>query len=130
MHDVADLKQTATERLEDARALFAAGRFAGAAYLAGYAVELSLKSRICLTLGWPGFPETTNEFKGFQSLKTHDLEVLLRFSGFETTIKTSHLAEWSVVLGWDPTKRYSAATLPEQDARDMLEAAGTLVKVL
>ena len=72
--------------------LLRAKRFDGAFYLCGYSVELALKARICRTLKWSGFPQTGQEFQGLQSVKTHDLEVLLRFSGIEDRIKRKHLA--------------------------------------
>ena len=130
MHDVADLQVVAAERLEDARALINAGRFAGASYVAGFAVEIALKARICLTLGWTGFPETRRDFDRYQSLKTHDLRVLLRFSGMEAAIKTSKPSDWSVILGWDPMTRYSAAMYTERDASDMIASATSLVAAL
>ena len=46
---VAELDSIARARIEDAKALLTAGRFDGATYLCGYAVELALKSRICRT---------------------------------------------------------------------------------
>ncbi len=57
--------------------MFNGKRYDGAVYLSGYAVELTIKARICKTLKWPGFPETNNEWKDLQSSKTHKLEVLL-----------------------------------------------------
>jgi hypothetical protein len=68
-----DLRAIARARLRDAQALLAAKRFDAASYLCGYAVEIALKARICKTLGWDGFPQTAKEFRGFQSVKTHDL---------------------------------------------------------
>ncbi|HBL27338.1 MAG TPA: hypothetical protein DD490_10940 [Acidobacteria bacterium] len=62
------LRAISAARLEDARQLLAAGRFDGAVYLCGYAVELALKARICDTLGWSDFPETPKEFQPYQSL--------------------------------------------------------------
>ena len=78
-----DLRTIARARLRDAQVLLRAKRFDGAWYLCGYAVELALKARICRTLKWPGFPESAQDFKGLQSVKTHDLDILLRFSGVE-----------------------------------------------
>lgn len=127
MHGVVDLQRVALDRLENASVLFDSERFAGVSYLAGYAVETALKARICLTLGWLGFPETRREFEGYQSLKTHDLEVLLRFTGREEEIRTTRRAEWSLMLTWDPTKRYSAAAESEENARALLAASTTLV---
>ena len=126
-----DLRTIARARLRDARVLLRARRFDGAFYLCGYAVELALKARICQTLKWTGFPETSQDFKGLQSVKTHDLEVLLRFSGVESRVKASHLAEWSVVLDWNPDKRYQAIgqSTPQQ-ATDMVTSVERLLKVL
>ncbi len=89
------LRSIAEARLEDARQLLATGRFDGAAYLCGYTVELTLKARIVETLGWEGFPETAREFQPYQSLRTHNLQVLLTFTGKERAVKANYLAEWS-----------------------------------
>lgn len=126
-----DLRAMARARLRDARVLLRSERFDGAFYLCGYAVELALKARICRTLRWSGFPETGQDFKGLQSIKTHDLEILLKFSGIEAKIKTAHLAEWSVVLDWNPEKRYqSIGQSTAQQATDMVTCAKRLLEVL
>lgn len=128
---IKDLRTIAKARLRDADVLLKAGRFDGAFYLCGYALELGLKSRICKTLKWAGFPQTRQEFERYQSVKTHDLEVLLRFSGIEERIKRKYLSEWSVVLVWNPEKRYqSIGQSTAQQATDMLTAAKRLLKVL
>lgn len=49
MIDLTELRKIAEERLKDAEALLAAGRYDGAIYLGGYVVELGLKRRICVT---------------------------------------------------------------------------------
>src|SRR2546421_11187878 len=115
-----DLKSTARARLRDAEVLLKAKRFDGAFYLCGYSVELALKAKICRTLKWHGFPETNKEFEGLLSIKTHDLEILLRLSGVEDRIKTKYFAEWSQVLDWNPQKRYqSSGQTTAQQATDM-----------
>jgi hypothetical protein len=94
-------------------------------------VEVALKARICRTLKWTGFPDTVAEFKGLQSIKTHDLEILLRLSGVEGRIKTKFLAEWSLVLDWDPEKRYrTIGQFTETQAKDTLAAATRLLGAL
>src|SRR5438132_7002022 len=118
------LKSISRARLRDAKVLLSAKRYDGAVYLCGYAVELALKARICQTLRWAGFPEAQQEFKGFQSVKTHDLEILLRFSGIEPRIKEKYLVPWSVVLDWDPEKRYQRTGLATaQEANNMISSA-------
>jgi HEPN domain-containing protein len=126
-----NLRAIARARLQDAQVLLRSRRFDGAFYLCGYAVELALKARICRTLKWSGFPETAQDFKGLQSFKTHDLEMLLRFSGAEARVKARHLAEWSVVLDWNPEKRYQAiGQSTAQQAADMVTCVRRLLEVL
>ena len=126
-----DLKATARAHLRDATVLLKARRYDGAFYLCGYAVELALKARVCRTLRWSNFPETRAEFQNFQSLRTHDFEVLLHFAGVGVRVKTKYLAEWSVVLNWDPDKRYQkTGQSTQQEAADMVASVKRLLKVL
>lgn len=123
-----ELRRIATARLKDATALLNAKRYDGATYLCGYAVELTLKARICRTLKWPEFPSTNSEFKNYMSFKVHNLDVLLHLSGKEDVVKTTLLAEWSAVAQWDPTSRYqSVGTVLKSDAEDMITATKTLI---
>jgi hypothetical protein len=62
---VAELDSIAAARLEDARVLLAAGRFDGATYLCGYAVEVALKARICRVRHWSELPSTGSEFQAY-----------------------------------------------------------------
>ncbi len=122
------LRAIAAGRLDDARQLLQAGRFDGAVYLCGYAVELALKARICDTLAWAGFPETPNEFRPYQSLKTHSLEVLLTFTAQEQNVKTNFVGEWSEVSKWEPESRYKAlGTVTQAKAQSMIDSAATLL---
>ena len=131
MLPAAQVKQLASARLQDARALLAAGRYDGAVYMCGYTVELALKARICRTLKWAGFPEKDPEFKGLGSLKVHDLDALLRFTGRETTVKTKLFAEWSAVSAWNPEARYKPiGTATHADATLMLDSAAVLLRRL
>ncbi len=47
-----DLEELAEKRLMDAKTLFEAKRYDGAFYICGYAIEMALKRRICVTLDW------------------------------------------------------------------------------
>jgi hypothetical protein len=107
--------------------LLANDRLDSAAYLCGYAVELALKARICMTLNWEGFPQTRSEFEGFLSFKTHRLDVLLILSGQEQRIKAEQLREWSSVVTWDPEARYKAVG---HTAREKVEGMLASVRVL
>ena len=95
-------------------------------------MELALKARICRTLKWQEFPETTGEFqtRGLQSVKTHDLAVLLRFSGIEVRVHTRCPFEWSRVIEWNPESRYRSTGVTAQNAADMVGWAERLLRVL
>jgi len=123
-----ELRNIARARLKDADILMASKRYDGAIYLCGYAIELILKARICRTLKWQGYPSTNSEFQNYQSFRTHDLDVLLHLTGFEQTIKTNFLAEWSAVAQWNPAARYQpVGTASKNDANIMISASKTLI---
>jgi hypothetical protein len=131
MISVAELDNIAAARLQDAQVLLAAGRFDGATYLCGYAVEVSLKARICRVLNWPEFPSTGGEFQAYRSFQTHELDVLLRLSGQEARIKQNHFALWNAVAIWKTESRYDViGTVQQSDATAMIQAAGQLLAVL
>jgi HEPN domain-containing protein len=131
MIPVDELDAIAGARVEDARALLAAGRFDGATYLCGYAVEVALKARICRVLNWPEFPSTGGEFQAYRSFQTHELDVLLRLSGQEARIKQQHFALWNVVAVWKAESRYNIiGTAGQTDAMAMIEAVARLLEVL
>lgn len=124
-----DLLDIARARIEDADVLLRERRYDGAIYLCGYAVELALKTRICTTLSWAGYPSTSSEFKSYSSFRTHDLDVLLHLSGREQHIKLNFLAEWSGVSQWDPSVRYQPiGTVGKADAQLMIAAAKDLLR--
>jgi len=116
---VDDLLAISAARVEDATILLENERFDSAAYLCGYAVELALKARICVTLNWQGFPETRSEFENYSSFKTNKLDVLLRLSGLEQRIKAEHLSEWSLIAKWDPEARYKAVGRADRESVEL-----------
>jgi hypothetical protein len=104
--------------------LLSKGRYDGAAYLCGYAVEIALKVRIVKTLRWPGFPANNREFKDLQSFRTHDLEMLLYLSGWESKIKLKFPVEWQDIILWDPESRYQPpGNMSQSRARSRIESA-------
>jgi hypothetical protein len=127
---VGELDTLALERLDDAKALAGAGRFAGAHYICGYAIELKIKARICRMQAWSTYPPASAGADLSRALKTHKLGVLLLLSGMETTMLTTLYPQWSVVLQWDPEQRYEAAPVAAQDAQTMIAATDTLMAVL
>ncbi|MDM8522319.1 HEPN domain-containing protein [Desulfococcaceae bacterium HSG8] len=126
-----ELKKLAKARLKDSEILFRNRRYDSATYLCGYAVELALKARICRTLKWTGFPSSNREFQDYKSLKTHNLDVLLVFSGVEDKIKSNFLSEWSVVTQWKPEYRYRPlGTENKNTTRNMIDATEKLIVAL
>jgi hypothetical protein len=126
-----DLTSIARARLRDAKVLLSNGRSDGAAYLCGYAVEIALKARIVKTLRWSGFPESSGEFEGYRSFKTHDLDILLHLSGWEAKIKTTLLAEWSAIKEWNPESRYERpGQMTHAKASAMIDSVKAILGVL
>ncbi len=118
-------------RLTDAEVLYNQGRYDGAVYLCGYAIELRLKYCICKALKWSGFPSTHKEFEGYVSFKIHDLDVLLHLSGREIKVKTGFLADWSNVATWDPQARYNVIGIVKKtDAETMILSTQNLLRIL
>jgi HEPN domain-containing protein len=128
---VGELESIANARLADARILLNAGRYDGAIYVCGYAVEVGLKARICQTLNWSEFPSTNSEFSAYRSFQTHDLEVLLRLSGMERAIKEQNLPAWSAITAWRPESRYNViGTATQEKAKAMIIAAMKVLELL
>jgi hypothetical protein len=121
-----ELKELAEERLADAKALYEAKRYAGAVYICGYAIELGLKRKMCVTLDWDDYAGDGK----YKFLKTHDFEILLHFSGVEKLVIKSCLSEWSIVMKWDPEIRYSSEKQTAADTKLLIEATEALLKKL
>ncbi|MBS2099134.1 HEPN domain-containing protein [Carboxylicivirga linearis] len=123
-----ELRKIAFARFKDAKTLHSQGRYNGASYLCGYAVEVKLKARICKNLNWSGFPSTNAEFKGLSSFKTHNLDILLSLSGKEAELKSRLLAEWSIIQEWDPEARYSpVSSVSREDSQERIDAVHSLI---
>lgn len=127
----ADMERTAKAHLADARVLHRGGRFDGAVYLCGYALEIALKGHICHTLKWPVFPPPSGEYR---SLLTHNLETLLWFSGIRDRVRMTGGApnpDWSVVRNWNPEMRYSpVGAQTAVSAGEIIAATAAIVRIL
>lgn len=118
-----DLQMLADARALDARVLLEAGRFAGAYYLSGYAVECALKSCISKQIHEHDFPDKRLVIDSY----SHDLTKLLRLSDIadlhdaEAKGNPSFATNWLVVKDWSEESRYQVA-VAENVARDMYAA--------
>jgi HEPN domain-containing protein len=120
MQTQSDIEGLAYAKLGDAELLLANERFDSAYYLAGYAVELLLKARVCKTLGIPDFfdfdnssqKKVKNEREITKPFKSHDLLQLLFLSGiyteFQIELENNEFFElnWWSVVKWNENARY------------------------
>ena len=96
--DVADLDAAAGERLLDAEALFAGGRYASSVALGLYALEIALKAKTCRRLDLGGLP---------RPFEIHELDELLVLCGLSRRLDDPQFlkvkANWdSIVIGQAP----------------------------
>lgn len=115
----AEFQQLADERLGEAKALLDLGKWAGAYYLAGYAVELALKACIIKTLmATDAFPD--REFS--KNCYTHAIEKLVELAKLGAARKAATdadqvlLANWSTAKDWSEEKRYHRIDEVEAEA--------------
>ena len=119
-----DLQQLADDRVVDAKALLDAGRWSGAYYLAGYAVECALKACIAKRTGLHDFPDKTYAQKSF----THNVLELVDLSGLKLQLQLDTTPpanpalgiNWQVSKDWNERSRYDQQT--EAQARRLYEA--------
>ncbi len=115
-----EFQRLAEERLDDAKALLRAGRFGGAYYVAGYAIECALKACIASKIraeSWP--PKDVNKTHFI-----HDLEKLLTTAGLND-LKSDPNRDvgdnWRVVKDWNSESRYESDR-QEPQARALFDA--------
>jgi hypothetical protein len=102
-----DLQDLSRLRLREAQALFKARLYDGSVYLAGYAIELALKARICRLLRVKEYPLSGDIGRAF---KIHNLDQLKVLGGLSAEIDVKKNKElfdnWSKAVAWDPEQRY------------------------
>jgi HEPN domain-containing protein len=105
-----DLQELSRLRLQEAEALYRARLYDGCVYLAGYAVELALKARICRLLRVEEYPPLSGEIG--RAFKAHSLEQLMVLAGlsreFDTNKNQELFDNWSRAIVWYPEQRYEA----------------------
>jgi HEPN domain-containing protein len=118
-----ELQRLAQARLADAKALLDAGRWAGAYYIAGYAVECGLKSCILHYVEKTGRIFKEREYlKDLGKCWTHEPVQLVALAGLtaELGIATGRNPNlggyWGVVKDWSETSRYEEKTEAEAKA--------------
>jgi len=115
MRNAQEIRELANRRIDEANLLIANNYFEGAVYLAGYAVELSLKAKICELLDIPNlfdFGHNNIQSSLIKSYKSHDFEQLILLSGLRSKLQTATsenqelLTNWSILCEWSEEKRY------------------------
>jgi HEPN domain-containing protein len=118
-----DFQQLAELRLEDARALLHAGRYSGAFYLSGYAIECALKSCVSKLTREFDFPDKALA----NQAHTHEITKLIDAAGLRNSwdrelSRDSELSKnWAIVRDWSEVSRYQAL-VGQQRAIDVIEA--------
>lgn len=118
-----DFQRLAELRVQEGEALLSAGLFAGAYYIAGYAVESALKACIAKKVREYEFPD----LKTVQESHQHNLVKLLAVTdlksefGEEMDRDQEFEANWAVVKDWSEQKRYEP-NISEKSARDLVAA--------
>jgi len=105
-----DLQTMAEAKLFDAVLLAEHERYSNAYYLAGYAIELAIKSCIAKQFN----AETIPDLKLVQKLYSHTLADLIGVSGLAAALRAERAsdrifaANWSTVSEWNTASRYEA----------------------
>jgi HEPN domain-containing protein len=107
----AEWRQLAEDKILDAQALLAAGRWSGAFYLIGYAVECGLKACVLARVG--AYPEVVYEDRKFSSdAWTHDIERLVVLADIkavrdaDAVVNVALYQNWQWVKDWSEEARY------------------------
>jgi hypothetical protein len=108
-------ESAARERMKDSRALQDAGRYIGAVYIGGYAIECYLKMFICARHDFEhleDFEEAIEKITGrhpqLSSARGHQLEVLLDYSGLKDVMRAEKeiYHAFRIVNEWTEALRY------------------------
>jgi len=139
------LKYLIANKIKDAEILKRNNRFPASVYIAGYAVEIALKYKVCKALQFDfGFPETTQELSAYRNyinrnyskplmialndIRTHNLNRLLFYSGIEFKIRNDFFSEWRIVTEWNPENRYRKVRIMSKSADKYLKAVNKIIK--
>lgn len=100
----ADLQKLADMRIEEAEILLKAKKYAGAYYLAGYAIEFALKACIAKKVRRYDYPDKQHAHKCY----THKVEELVGLAGLKRLLDADRdlTLRWIVVKDWNEETRY------------------------
>jgi HEPN domain-containing protein len=133
-YGISEQRKAGKHRNDDAWALFNAGRWRGAMYLAGYTIECLLKTKLMEMFDCRHLRELEGELlrRGIlsnqSSIFTHQLESLLRLTNSLDRLRQSQemWRMFNMVNRWVPAWRYTADLSKREDADDFLTAVNKL----
>ena len=111
------------ERWKDAQCLHAAGRFQGAIYLCGYALECELKYCVCVARGIPRMEESEAKRLG------HELPELLDAAGMANRLYGNddlRVAFHNINSRWSTEIRYSGRLSSKKESEGFLKDSRAL----
>ncbi len=112
-----ELRQLAEDRIADAAVLLAAGRWSGAYYLSGYAVECGLKA--CIMTYVEATDAIFQDKKYSEKRWTHSLRDLLALANLEPALAADTAANpaldanWVTARAWTEASRYQRQSQAE-----------------
>ena len=113
MMNRSDFQQIADVRIEEAAVLLAQGKFDGAYYLAGYAVECGLKACIARLTSQDDYPPKPKFIHDYYS---HEIDKLVKTAGLMARRDADAAADpaleknWDIVKDWTEESRYERKT--------------------
>ena len=116
------------QRLEDARTLLSASRWRGAMYIAGYAVECLLKTKMMQIYGCQNLRELDDILRqrsilpAHRTVFTHQLEDLLKLTPGYNRLKQNRdmLSLFNKVNRWMPNWRYTPNSTDRREATEFM----------
>jgi hypothetical protein len=101
-----DFQKLADDRIADAEALLQAGRFGGAYYFSGLAVECALKARIASRTKAFDFPDPKHAKNSHQ----HDLERLIETAELKSILDQQMAANRKFRVNWNTVRQWQVET--------------------
>ena len=125
---VNELAGASRQRLADAKVLFNASRWRGAMYMAGYAVECLLKTRLMHIYDCKNLRELEDMLRqrsilpANRTVSTHQLEDLLRLTpGYNRLMRNREMLPlFNKINQWTPNWRYTSKSTNRREATEFM----------
>lgn len=132
---ITELAKASLHRLDDARTLLAAQRWQGAMYMAGYAVECLLKTKLmqryrCRTLNQLDEALVKKgQVAADWSIYSHELVAMMNLLGCQEQIQADRAMRrhFSFIGQWSPAWRYTSSPGTKTNANEFLFAVERMI---